>query len=59
MATRHRDPVPPPDRLSRGAPDLRELIDHVAVDLAREYLGLGAPPLPPDHRLPDSVPEED
>lgn len=40
MASRRPDPTPPPDPVSDGEPDLAELVDHVAVDLAREYVGL-------------------
>ena len=40
MASRHPDPIPPPDPESGSTPDLAELVDHLAFDLAREYVGL-------------------
>ena len=59
MASCRPDPIPLPDPESGSTPDLAELVDHVAVDLAREYVDLVGPPLPPRRLPPDSSPKED
>ena len=54
-------PIPSPCRTPEpgSTPDLAELLDHVAVDLAREYVDLVGPPLPRRRLSPDSSPKED
>ena len=59
MASCRPDPILLPDPESGRTPDLAELVDHVAVDLAREYVDLVGPPLPPRRLPPDSSPKED
>ena len=61
MAPRRPDSKSPPDPSSGGSPDFAELEDHLAVELAREYVGLlhdrrFPPPAP---RPPAPSPEED
>lgn len=60
MASRRPEPTPPPDPVLDREPELGELVvDPVAVDLTRDYVGL--PGRRPDSRpaIPEPSPKED
>ena len=58
MASRRPDPIPPPDPAG-GEPDLGELVEHLAVDLAREYVDLHGARSASRRSIPEPPSQED